>query len=607
MPAAKPRLSRSAVIGRLGVLEVKHGYVTAAWIRTHDPLLYRSIPLYFNNLPEARSAAGLAVHRPLKWSLERVVEEVRRLHRAGESTKPQDLLRAGRANLYHAVIRHGGFAPIHQLAGARPPRDPSTRWNKPEVIRRIRELHRDGTAVAARKVPEDLWRAARRCFGSWLAALEAADISYPPTWRGRYTRTEIIQQLQALARDQPTLRWYRLARHVSHHAMCRLFGSPEAALRAAKIASWPVRKQAGTRDALISELRANARDGHYAVPVKLRFAVSRIFGSADAARAAAKIPARPRWTKERAIEALRDRARRGDAGHPLHRICVQLFGSMAAARRAAGTSKGWTPERVIVMIREVANRGRPAGNVLRAQCVRRFGSVDAAYKAAGVARPGKGQLLALIRTSAGHVLNLDRAVRAECRERFGSTEAARRAAGLPDAAQRRRTTRHVRAARRFPWRQWSRETIGDKLRSWHRRGGTMSTALALACRFHFGSVTRALAEIGLSAPKEHWTPELIKTALRRAARTGGVISTLLASACRNHFGSVTAARTAAGVTLLRRFWTRETLIAELRARIRHGLRGTGPLLARACIKEFGSSEAALRAAGAVPAARPRRA
>jgi hypothetical protein len=606
MPAATPRLSRSAVIGRLGVLEIKHGYVTAAWIRTHDPLLYRSIPLHFNNLPEARSAAGLSPHRAPKWSRERVVEEVRRLHSAGESTKPRDLLRSGRADLYHAVIRHGGFTPIHQLAGARPPSEPSTRWTKPEVIRRIRELLRDGTAVAARRVPEDL-RGARRCFGSWPAALDAANISYPPTWRGKYTRTEIIQQLQALARDQPTLRWYLLTRHVSHHAMCRLFGSPEAALRAAKIADWPVRKQGGTRDALISELRANTRAGDYAVPVKLRYAVSRMFGSADAARAAAKLPPRPRWTKERLIEALRDRARRGDAGQPLHRICVQLFGSMAAARRAAGTSKGWTPERVIVMIREVANRGRPAGNALRAQCVRRFGSVDAAYKAAGVARPGKAQLLELIRTSAGNVLNTDRAVRAECRERFGSTEAARRAAGLPDAAQRRRNTRNVRAARRFPWRRWSRETIEGKLRSWHRRGGTMSTALALACRFHFGSVTRALAEIGLSAPKEHWTPELIKTALRGAARTGGVISTSLMGACRHHFGSVTAARTAAGVALLRRFWTRETLIAELQARIRHGLRGTGPLLARACIKEFGSSDAALRAAGAAPAARPRRA
>src|SRR5512143_670313 len=106
MPPAQPRLSRSAVIGRLEALDSTHGFVAVAWIRKHDPLLYRSLYLHFDGIAEARRAAGLAPRRAPKWSLERVIAEVQRLHRAGESTKQHDLLRAGRSGLHHAITTH---------------------------------------------------------------------------------------------------------------------------------------------------------------------------------------------------------------------------------------------------------------------------------------------------------------------------------------------------------------------------------------------------------------------------------------------------------------------------------------------------------------------
>jgi len=607
MPPAQPRLARSAVIGRLEALDSTHGFVAIGWIRKHDPLLYRSLYLHFDGIADARRAAGLAPRRAPRWSLARVIEDVQRLHRAGESTKQHDLLRAGRSGLHHAITAHGGYKRVHQLAGVQSARDPRTRWDQPLVVRKIRELQRAGKSVAATKVPGDLLRGARRCFGSWSRALAAAGITHATTRRARYQKAEVIQRLQALRRAQPALRWHHLTRQVSSRVMRRLFGSVEAALRAARIANWPVRRPSITRAEVIGHLRTNARAGRYAVPVSLRHAVTRLFGSANAARAAAKLPVRTGWTQERLIEALRERARRGDYGRSLHRPCIQLFGSMAAARRAAGTSKGWTPERVIASIRGRAKQGRPVGAALRAACKRRFGSVDAAYKAARVTRLGKSRLLGLIRTSKGRVLKLDRAVRAECRERFGSTEAARLAAGLPSAAQRQRSTRRARADRRFPWRRWSRDTVAGKLRTWHRRGGRMPSTLALACRRQFGSVTRALDALGLPPPKERWTPALIKAALRRAARDGGLLSPSLTRACRSHYGSVTAARVAARVPLLRRVWTRPRLVAELQARMRRGLRGTGPLLGPACVKEFGSREAALRAAAVALEANGRRA
>jgi len=607
MPPAQPRLSRAAVIGRLGRLDATHGFVAVTWIRKHDPQLFRSLYVHFDGIAGARRAAGLAPRRAPRWSLARVIEEVQRLHRAGRSTKQHDLLRAGRSGLHHAITAHGGYKRVHQLAGVRSVRDPTTRWNKPRVMRKIRALHRAGRTLAATKVPGDLLRGARRCFGSWPRAIAAAGLIPAEARHARYQKVEVIQRLHALRRAQPALRWHHLTRQVSRQVMRRLFGSVEGALRAAGITNWPARRPSITRAEVIGQLRANARAGRYAVPVGLRHAVTRLFGSANAARTAARLPVQTGWTEERLIEALREQARRGDHGRSLHRPCIQIFGSMAAARRAAGTSKGWTPERVIAALRERAKQGRPAGDALRAACKRRFGSVEAAYQAARVARLGKPHLLGLIRASRGRVLKLDRAVRAECRERFGSTEAARRAAGLPSAVQRQRITRRARADRRFPWRRWSWAAVAGKLRAWHRRGGRMPVTLALACRHQFGSVTRALDELGLPPLDERWTPALIKAALRRAARDGGLLSPSLTRACRSQYGSVTAARVAARVPLLRRVWTRSKLVAELQARKRRGLRGTGPLLGPACVKEFGSRDAALRAAGMAPEANGHRA
>lgn len=607
MPAPRPQLSRVATISRLAIAHVKHGFIGTKWLRRHDRTLFRSIPVHFDSLSDARRAAGIVERRAIKWSQERVIAELRRMARAGESTTLHDLKRQ-HSGLWSAVKRYGGIQQLRKLVGIRPlPRPPRTIWSRERILETLRERGRGGGSLSSTKVPPGMVGAAIRIFGSWRAAVAAAGLT-PAKARQRYTRREILDQLRRLAREQPALRWSELTRHVSWPAIRRLFGSVEQALRAAKLTNWPIRTMNPiTRDSVIAELKERAAAGQYAILARLHYRVMRVFGSIEAARKAAGVePINRRWTKQRVLDVLHESARTGARiKNGFYQWAPVLFGSVAEARRQAGVPRGWTPGGVIAAIGRRAARKRPAGPALRAAGKRHFGSLDAAYRAAGVARLKKAEILGQICTARRDPFNNNEALIAECRERFGSVAAARRAAGLPTL----RAVRIVQGAatrarndRRFPWRRWSRDVVLEKVRAWHRRGSNMPLPLELACNHQFGTVNRALAELGLEPIRAAWTRQRVITALRDAAPSGGVLSRSLSHACITYFGSVTAAREVAGVPKLMqksvKRWTRNELIAELQARIRHGLQGTGRILGPPCESLFGSRDAALRAAAA---------
>ena len=512
------------------------------------------------------------------WSRRRVIDELRRLDRSGQSTTWADLVEAGRGDLVGAAATYaGGLQRARQEAGVRRParRMPVPRWDKASIVETIRDRVRDRQTLASSKAPPRFVAAARWHFGSWDKALAAAGVDAQGVrlQRRPYTRAEIIEVVRRLARGGGAVRASALKGVVKLGTVRKLFGSVARAIRAAGVEYVRTRaNQRWSRERVIEELRARAGRGELTLTRALHRAVQRYFGGAHAARKAARVPAllRSPWTKPSLIAELRRRARRGDSGSRLWAACKRLFGSVSTARRAArvpATQRpegmaAWSKAKLSGELRRRVRDRRQLGRGLTEGLRRQFGSLAAARAAAGV--PARASR----RAAAG--------VAARGSRRAGSSNGAGRAIATP----------------RRGWQRWSRAEVIEQLRAWSAAGGgRLRGDLKLACERHYGSLARAAAAAELPRQAIRWTPERILQALR--APRFDVAAPAFVAACIEHFGSVTAARAAAAHE---RYWSKATVIAELQARARRGLPGVGRLLRAPAVRLFGSTEAALEAA-----------
>lgn len=389
------RLTRSQVIARLRQHAAAHGFVSTTTLDAHDKLVLRSLPLYFAGLSAARHVAGVpgppyrkpnrktgpkpgtkqSTPRRRTWSRERVIDELRRLHRAGKSTAWRDLMMAGRATLIRSAFVHvGGLQQARKAARVPAPKRrgvAKNTWSTERVVAAIRARSRAKESLAMTRVPPPLYTAARWHFGTWRAALAAAGID-PRSARlpqQKYTKDVIIARLREAARAGSDLRSKSLARTVDLKAVGREFGTLGEAIRAAGLVEHLQQRRHGgakwTRELLIETLRARAAAGVYTFTPGLRRAVQVYFGGAGAARAAAGTPdpvdvriaqrrdarhgrdARKRgstqriaWSRARVIAELRAGTARGDhAMTPaLYRAARVYFGGAREARAAAGVS-----------------------------------------------------------------------------------------------------------------------------------------------------------------------------------------------------------------------------------------------------------------------------
>jgi len=314
------RLTRSQVISRLREHSSAHGFVSSVSLDAHDKIVLRSIPLHFPGLSAARHAAGVpgppyqkprrktgpkagskpARARPRTWSRQRVLEELRRLDRSGRSTTLQDLLAGGLSTLIRAAyVYAGGLRRARRAAGiAQPTRRATKRstWTEETIIPTIRTRRRQGLSLAATRVPQGLYSAARRHYGSWRAALTAAgiDATSVRVATKKYTKELIIERLRAAANNGSDLRATSLAKRIDLKAVRREFGPLEHALRAAGLTDHlRKRRHAGskwTRQRVIDKLRERAARGVHTFTPGLRRVVQIYFGGAHEARAAAGVP-----------------------------------------------------------------------------------------------------------------------------------------------------------------------------------------------------------------------------------------------------------------------------------------------------------------------------
>ena len=498
-------------------------------------------------------------------------------------------MQGGRGDLVAAAAAYaGGLTRARAAAGVqRPvPRAPVPQWTKATIIAAIKLRARSGQPLASSKAPQHFVAAARWHFGNWEAALAAAGVE-PEAVRLRraaYTKAEIIALVRRLERDGQVVRATTLKSQVKLEAVRRLFGSVGAAIRAAGAqASAAHPNQKWTRERVIEELRSRAKRGETTLTPVLHRAARKHFGGASAAREAAGVPAvlRAAWTKQALIRELRQRARRGDSGRTLGIACRRLFGSVAAARRAAG--------------------------------------VPATQRIQGMVAWSKPRLLAELRRRVRQRLQLSRGLSDGLRRQYGSLAAARAAAGVGAARSGGNGARAVGArATRAGGGDGARAGAGGDARDGaggDARGGAGGGARARAggaARAGAGGDARAGAggdaRAGAggraraggggdarppgAARRERWrqwSHAQIVEKLKEWRAAGGPLRAELRAACEHHFGSLAAASAAAKLPTRSPAWTADRIRQALRAKPK-GI--ADPAFVAACIEYFGSVTAA---------------
>lgn len=510
-------------------------------------------------LPRAPSPSPRTV-----WSEAKVVDELQRLDGAGASTGWAELMESGQGGLVGAAAVYAGGLPQGRAeAGVEPPErhKPVPRWNAATIELEIRERARTGQPLASSKAPQRFVAAARWHFGSWEAALAAAGIEASETrlQRAPYTRAEIVELIRGMARDGTVVRPSTLKAVVKLDTVRKLFGSVAAAIAAAGIGQVPMHgNQKWSRERVIEELKALAARGETRLSRALQHAVQLHFGGAAVAREAAGLAplVRAAWTAPALIKELQRRARSGEPSRGLSGACKRLFGSVDAARAAAELPEpphpdgmaGWDGRALLAELRRRLRAGHQLGRGLTEGLRREFGSLAMARALVNRGVRGRGkvpvigpparrqrwthaQVIERLQAwSAGGGGPLSKGLIHACKQQFGSVVRACAEANVPVAAT-----------------AWTPRRIAHALRV--PGVDVVDPTLVEACIRHFGSVTAARAAAIRRQGQRQWSKATLIAELQARARRGlKGVGRLLRDPAVRLFGSTEAALQAAAQT-----------------------------------------------------------
>lgn len=280
-----------------------------------------------------------------KWTSEAVIAELRQCALSGRPVTRTELRRTGRGALASAASRlFGSFERARKAAGLPEAPDPSTRWAElsPEELYALWRSERPR--------PRGLRLAIRRRFGS-VANLRK-DLASGLRWNAEKV-TEVLREFARSGRAVTASELGKAHQWALLAAVYRYHGSLEAARRAAGLPPGLHRGRGVRRDA--QSLARSER-------AKLQTAYTRWAGQGRSSRLGRQIERRfgsiqrfvgflsheRVWTKKAVVQALREleakglrvdarTVRRADSG--LLYAVYHLFGSLAAARRAAGVAE----------------------------------------------------------------------------------------------------------------------------------------------------------------------------------------------------------------------------------------------------------------------------
>ena len=508
--------------------------LTISTIWREERSLYSAGARLFGGWPEALRAAGIALPERKKWSRQDVIRELRHRFRRGVS---RSRFWAANPELAAAAKRvFGGKRRALACAGlCCEPAQPPRKWSREEVLAAIHVRHGEGLSLRA--VWRDdlgLYSSAKRTFGSWTAAMREAGIELAkPAYRNRQ---DVIDAIRLRHRDGLSLSGGDRAFPTLFSAARKHFGTWRAAMEAAGLALAPRRKW--TREMLIDAIREHDRRRTLSKVWKndkvLFSAANKHFGGWQKALAAAGCKPRTieHWSKERIVAELRYWD-----GHSRHAVrlqdpslfgaAIRFFGSVARATKAAGVElrqRRWSRERIVDAIQDGYVKGLPIAKAgfgrvaLATVAKKRFGSWREAVTVAGLAdklpepKPvrvwSKASVIeaVVVRHHQGlrqsKVWKTDTGLYCAAKKHFGGWSNVLLAAGLP-------VTR----------RQWSKDRVVHDIQTLRQKGvpiGSLSSrdpCLTTAAIRLFGSWRGALRAAALLRPEN----EDVRSGLANAA------------------------------------------------------------------------------------------
>jgi hypothetical protein len=413
-------------------------------LRERRGSLYSAAQRWLGGWRQALEAAGVPPPPGRRdqspWTPGRILRVLRKDWRAGRDLRTRAVRNRWKGLVSKAISHFQGW---HEtLRAARVPIPPPLRkpspWTRDHILRVLRQeslLGRDLRSESVMRRIPGLYRAAKRQWGGWHPALQAAGIP-PPARSHKWTPEKIIQTLRQKRRGREDLGSAQNLRRYGglHGAAVKRFGSWRKALAAAGIAwedrlqgrsrrAYPKRSDPRVRD-LGLRLRRISKEGGLlnrsamtkAHPSLVSNAL-RWYGSwARALRACGLDPREHalsmcrRWTRKGVLRTIRDERRSGTnllpmeiyrKHHSLYRAALKSFGGWRRALAAAGvpvppTQIGrpslWTRERVVHILRGLWKTSRDlriktvkerSGGLI-SQAYRFFGSWKATLAQAGI-------------------------------------------------------------------------------------------------------------------------------------------------------------------------------------------------------------------------------
>jgi hypothetical protein len=308
--------------------------VSMAKVYRKDTRLYAAAQKYFGTWKEALSASGITPPPTQQWPKQRVIDAIQTRHRQG-LTMTNLIQRDG--SLYHAACRRfGSWRNALRAAGLEP--KPIRKWTKERVIKELRAVHRLPT-TNIRKVDMGLVGAVEKYFGGLGNARRAAGLERPPRVWSPKRVIEAIQDRHVRGVPIQHANW-KGDRPLAQAAK-RYFGNWYNALVAAGLGHLGTPRRTWTAEKVLRAIqdrhdrglpihRVNRHDG------SLFYAAEKYFGCWSKALVAAGLNSARRrsWNPDRVLEAIRSRKRRG---LPIRNVGVHDAGLARAARRHFGT------------------------------------------------------------------------------------------------------------------------------------------------------------------------------------------------------------------------------------------------------------------------------
>jgi hypothetical protein len=375
--------------------------------QTKDRKLEYAAKRYFGSVHQAKIAAGLPVKsRPLvyrDWTRQDVLVAIGR--RVADGKVLRATCREDPA--LYAAAKHffGNWTEARKAAGF--PIVVKEHLTPEEVMRRIKSRHGDKLPLSnLKEIDQELYRSARRWFGSMTAAVRASGLELRASHR--WSKQRIVQAMQRRHSEGAALcRTWREDRPLFRAAV-NWFGGWQQAMRAAGFE--PIRRQRWTRQGVVERIQAwHQRTLDTSLSTSdpnLAAAARSLFGTLDAALKAADIEPRSRlWTDERVIASIQERYIHGQPKHiqglgdiRLANAAKRRFGSWANAVQAAGLTnrvpiakplKRWSQGTVVQAIQQAVSDGIRLSDISKVDqglynaAKTHFGTWGEALKAAG--------------------------------------------------------------------------------------------------------------------------------------------------------------------------------------------------------------------------------